>query len=110
VIDRLRADPSLAGKSAQEIFQLAQRQVRWHYQWIIMHEFLPLTIGAERTLALLQKKGTSFFDVDTKNPLIPIEFSVAAYRFGHSQIRPSYPPQLWPHRRITSFPVYLRRY
>ena len=90
VIDRLRADPSLAGKSAQEIFQLAQRQVRWHYQWIIVHEFLPLTIGAERTLALLQKKGTSFFDVDTKNPLIPIEFSVAAYRFGHSQIRPSY--------------------
>ena len=90
VTDRLRADPSLAGKSAQEIFQLAQRQVRWHYQWIIVHEFLPLTIGPERVLALLQKKGISFFDVDTKNPLIPIEFSVAAYRFGHSQIRPSY--------------------
>jgi heme peroxidase len=61
VIDRLRADPSLvAGKSVQEIFQLAQRQVRWHYQWIIVHEFLPLTIGAERTLAFLQKKGISF--------------------------------------------------
>jgi hypothetical protein len=40
-----------------------------------VHEFLPLTIGAERTLAFLQKKGTSFFVVDTKNPLIPIEFS-----------------------------------
>lgn len=90
VTDRLRADPSLAGKSAQEIFQLAQRQVRWHYQWIIVHEFLPLTIGSERVLALLQKKGISFFEVDEKNPKIPIEFSVAAYRFGHSQIRPSY--------------------
>lgn len=91
VIDRLRADPFLAGKSAQEIFQLAQRQVRWHYQWIILHEFLPMTIGPERVLFALQlKKGDSFYEVDKNNPLIPIEFSVAAYRFGHSQIRPSY--------------------
>jgi hypothetical protein len=56
VIDRLRADPFLAGKSAQEIFQLAQRQVRWHYQWIILHEFLPMTIGPERVLFALQLK------------------------------------------------------
>jgi hypothetical protein len=24
------------------------------------------------------------------DPFIPVEFSVAAYRFGHSQVRPSY--------------------
>ncbi|MEP6891660.1 MAG: peroxidase, partial [Nitrospirota bacterium] len=29
-------------------------------------------------------------DRHSKDPLLPIEFSVAAYRFGHSQIRPSY--------------------
>ena len=90
VIDHLRKDPALAHQSAEQIFKLAQRQVRWHYQWIILHEFLPLTIGQERVDDILNK-GLRFYQVDKrKDPLLPIEFSVAAYRFGHSQIRPSY--------------------
>jgi hypothetical protein len=89
VIDHLRKDPAVADQSSEQIFKLAQRQVRWHYQWIILHEFLPLTIGQDRVDDIL-KKGLRFYDVDKRNPLIPIEFSVAAYRFGHSQIRPSY--------------------
>ena len=99
VIDHLRADPAHADQSAEQIFKKAQRQVRWHYQWIILHEFLPLTIGQELVDNLL-RKGPRFYQVDdgadgrrdrrSKDPLLPIEFSVAAYRFGHSQIRPSY--------------------
>jgi Animal haem peroxidase len=89
VIDRLRADPATAGDSAGKIFREAQRQVRWHFQWIILHEFLPLTIGQERVDDIMQN-GIRFYHFERENPLIPIEFSVAAYRFGHSQIRPSY--------------------
>ncbi|MEP6933666.1 MAG: peroxidase family protein, partial [Nitrospirota bacterium] len=99
VIDHLRKDPALATQSNEQIFTMAQRQVRWHYQWIILHEFLPLTIGQTRVDDIL-RKGPEFYRVDegddgrrarrSKDPLIPIEFSVAAYRFGHSQIRPSY--------------------
>jgi hypothetical protein len=89
VIDRLRADPSHANQSAERIFKMAQREVRWHYQWIILHEFLPLTIGQERVDDILHH-GIRFYHFDRENPLMPIEFSVAAYRFGHSQIRPSY--------------------
>jgi Animal haem peroxidase len=99
VVDHLRTDPANAGKSADQIFKMAQRQVRWHYQWIIVHEFLPLTIGQARLDNILQK-GLRFYRVDddmsnrrdrsARNPQLPIEFSVAAYRFGHSQIRPSY--------------------
>lgn len=70
--------------SPEKIFEEARRKVRWHYQWIIVHEFLPLTIGQERVTAFLNEKSHS------KNPRIPIEFAVAAYRFGHSQVRPSY--------------------
>jgi hypothetical protein len=36
------------------------------------------------------QNGIRFYHFDKENPLMPIEFSVAAYRFGHSQIRPSY--------------------
>ena len=70
--------------TAEEVFSEAQRQVRWHYQWIIVNEFLPITIGQARTTKFLADKSTN------RNPRIPMEFSVAAYRFGHSQIRPSY--------------------
>ncbi|MDH5253636.1 MAG: heme peroxidase family protein, partial [Nitrospira sp.] len=99
VVDTLRADPAHAGKSSDEIFKLAQRQVRWHYQWIIVHEFLPLTIGQARLDDILQK-GLRYYQVsdtfvtrrdrNSRKPQLPIEFTVAAYRFGHSQIRPSY--------------------
>ncbi|HKQ35991.1 MAG TPA: heme peroxidase family protein [Nitrospiraceae bacterium] len=99
VIDHLRKDPASADESAERIFKLAQRQVRWHYQWIILHEFLPMTIGQERVDEIL-KKGLRYYRIDedsdngrgrrSKDPKLPIEFSVAAYRFGHSQIRPSY--------------------
>lgn len=29
-------------------------------------------------------------ELERRRPLIPVEFTVAAYRFGHSQVRPSY--------------------
>jgi hypothetical protein len=28
-------------------------------------------------------------------PFVPVEFAVAAYRFGHSQVRPSYRASSW---------------
>jgi len=96
VIDNLRAKPELAKASADRIFQMAQRSVQWHYQWIVLHEFLPLTIGQDRVDDIL-RRGTKFYNGDDSrfrnqrgNPQIPVEFSVSAYRFGHSQVRPSY--------------------
>jgi len=47
------------------------------------------TIGQERVDDIL-RKGIRFYHFGRDNPLMPIEFSVAAYRFGHSQIPPSY--------------------
>ena len=76
------------GFTVDEIFAEAQRIVRWHYQWMIVHEFLPATVGPGVVDDILEN-GLQHY-VWHNDPYIPVEFSVAAYRFGHSQVRPSY--------------------
>lgn len=70
-----------------EVFEEARRLTRWHYQWMIVHEFLPLFIGQQRTSNILNR-GRRFYRPQVA--FIPVEFQGAAYRFGHSMIRPSY--------------------
>jgi len=70
-----------------EVFERAQRLTRWHYQWMIVHEFLPLFIGQQRTTDIL-RRGRRFYRPRTA--FMPVEFQGAAYRFGHTMIRPSY--------------------
>jgi len=53
-----------------------------------LHEFLPKTVGQALVDDILQN-GRKFYQWNNA-PYIPVEFSVAAYRFGHSQVRPSY--------------------
>lgn len=77
-----------ASLTTAERFREAQRIVRWHYQWMILHEFLPLTIGEAMATDLLTNGRQHY--AWRHDPYIPVEFSVGAYRFGHSQVRPSY--------------------
>lgn len=86
VVDALRA--KYPTKSGSEVFTEAQELVRWHYQWILLHEFLPQLCG-EDVVEDVINNGRKFYGWNN-SPFIPVEFSVAAYRFGHSQVRPSY--------------------
>ena len=72
---------------SDEVFEEAQRLTRWHYQWMIVHEFLPLFIGQALTDEILHR-GRKFYR--TRTAFIPVEFQGAVYRFGHTMIRPSY--------------------
>ena len=74
--------------SPMDVFAEAQRVVRWHYQWLVLHEFLTRTVGSDTMTALAHDGRRSYRW--RNDPFIPVEFSVAAYRFGHSQVRPSY--------------------
>lgn len=71
-----------------------QQKVRWHYQWVVIHDFLPKIIKASVLNALktdgkYDQKKLEFFHWKNE-PFMPVEFSVAAYRLGHSIIRPGY--------------------
>ncbi len=67
-------DPTL---SEDELFAAARMRVEAEVQAITYNEWLPLLVGGD---ALDRYRG---FDPDV-NPGISVEFSTAAYRFGHS--------------------------
>jgi hypothetical protein len=73
-------------------FAEVQQQVRWHYQWVIVHDFLPTILGQQMVDSILPVSGHPILNFYHwhKQPYMPVEFSVAAYRFGHSMVRPEY--------------------
>jgi hypothetical protein len=88
-------------KNPRVEFKDIQQAVRWHYQWVILHDFLPRILDIEvLKLVLPGYKRHRPFDACFKpnleffhwvhNPYMPLEFSTAAYRFGHSMVRPGY--------------------
>src|SRR5215510_1490110 len=79
-------------------FKAAQQQVRWHWQWIVVNEFLPTMVGQDVVNRLLTrdrfgrpKVRNEFYEPGSSvRPQMPIEFAVASYRFGHSMVRNAY--------------------
>ena len=81
-------------------FSEVQRQVRFHYQWVVLNDFLPKIVNGDVLdgVAPHIRKGTNVrVDPPTLEffkwrdyAYMPLEFSAAAYRFGHSMVRPGY--------------------
>jgi hypothetical protein len=79
-------------------FVQAQRLTRWHFQWLIVHDFLPRIVGKSLLQSMLKTRKGRIVGVDLRfyrpgnrrRPMMPIEYSVGAYRFGHSMIRAEY--------------------
>jgi hypothetical protein len=90
------------------VFLAAQQLLRWHYQWIVLHEFLPLICGKPLVDDVLEHGPRFFHPVPGKEPFMPVEFSVAAYRFGHSTIRSARPIRSTGHASFCAIPGALR--
>jgi hypothetical protein len=72
-------------------FADAYAMVRRYYQWIVIHQFLPDICGQDVVDGLMNGSIQSFYKPSNPNaPLVPVEMSVAAYRFGHSLVRKAY--------------------
>lgn len=93
-VDQVSGEQGLTG---DELFKEAQRLTRWHYQWVVVHDFLARIVGQEVVDSILlpvdedgiRKIKLRFYRWKVR-PYMPVEFSVAAYRFGHSQVRATY--------------------
>lgn len=95
VVDQVIQNTDLE-RDAGELFKEASRIVRWHYQWVVIHDFLKRIATAARVDRLMKpdEEGNPTprlkFYKPKNTPFMPVEFSVAAYRFGHSMVRPTY--------------------
>jgi hypothetical protein len=70
-------------------FDQARDRVRWQYQWLVRNWFLPEICHPAIYEAVIEK-GDRRIDWSESGFAIPVEFSVAAMRFGHSMVRAKY--------------------
>lgn len=87
--------PALEG-GPEGVFRWAQRQARLHYQWLVVNEYLPAicdpvvldqVVAGEAPLYRAFRRAAN---VPADIFPLPIEFSAAAFRFGHSMVRAAY--------------------
>ncbi len=73
-------------------FDQAQQTVIGAYRYVVLNDYLPQIVGEEAVnQALRERVEAGFYDPGSKDaPMTPVEFSTAAFRFGHSQVRNAY--------------------
>ena len=84
-------------EDAEELFEKARDTTTHYYHRIILEDFLYRVIGLDM-LQAIATQGRHYYFPDgfdgkagwPERPFMPVEFSVAAYRYGHSTVRDTY--------------------
>lgn len=88
VVDWVQANEADYNTSETQIFERAQQLTRWHHQWLVVNDYLKtVTLAGVADKVLLG--GLKYYK-PSGEPFMPLEFSVAAYRFGHTMVRATY--------------------
>ncbi len=91
LVDDIRAIHPNMGNT--DVFNAARNELTQLYQWLVINDFLKQVLDEEvLELLLTFKEGIYEINPSVGNGAVymPIEFSTAAYRFGHTMVRNQY--------------------
>lgn len=77
------------GPCGGTFFEQARRFVTWHYQYIVLNDFLTEVVSKKVLDSVPARLGRTE-QCERGHFRIPVEFSAAAFRFGHSMVRDQY--------------------
>jgi hypothetical protein len=90
-------NPTVLASGDDAVYEWAKQQVTWIYQWIVVNEFLPTICDPRILKQVVARESPLYSDFlrqhgssNSQQLTIPLEFSVAAYRYGHSMVREEY--------------------
>ena len=91
------APASVPSHDRDAVHDWAKEKTQWIYQWLIMHAYLP-AICDPNILGMIKTNGAQVYarlfeqNVPSHPDLMPmpLEFSIAAFRFGHTMARDAY--------------------
>lgn len=95
-VDWLR-ESGMAEYGSDKLFRQARQLLKWHYQWLIVNDYLKKVCREDMLEFVISQEAGLYKEFynrrRSENPdkmPIPLEFSVAAFRFGHSMVRSDY--------------------
>lgn len=81
----------------EALYAWARQQVTWIYQWLVANVYLKKICDPAIVDSVLEQNASLYDAFFQSNPApnasllpLPLEFSVAAFRFGHSMVRHRY--------------------
>ncbi len=87
------------GDHGPALFNRAQRQARWHYQWAVVYDFLPRVVDPAIVEAALDRD----FSHEEPPQGLPLELALGIFRYVYSQVRLKY--QINDNAEVTLVPA-----